>query len=225
MEREFLERQLAEGRSLEYIGALVGKDPSTVGYWLKKHGLVAVHRDKHLGRGGFTRSVLESQISDGATVRQMAVNLEVSESTIRYWLGRYGLKTLAANRRREGLEAHHAERELAKLTCKHHGFTDHWLEGRGSYRCLRCRSDAVARRRRNVKAILVEEAGGGCVRCGYDRCCGALHFHHLDPKSKSFTLSNRGWTRSIAAAREEVAKCILLCSNCHAEVEAGLISV
>ena len=40
MEREFLERQLAEGRSLEYIGALVGKDPSTVGYWLKKHGLV-----------------------------------------------------------------------------------------------------------------------------------------------------------------------------------------
>jgi ferredoxin len=31
----------------------------------------------------------------------------------------------------------------------------------------------------------------------------------------------RGITRAIDAVRAEVEKCVLLCSNCHAEVEAG----
>jgi hypothetical protein len=57
--------------------------------------------------------------------------------------------------------------------------------------------------------------------CGYDRCAGALHFHHLDPAEKSFHLSMQGVARSLARAREEMAKCVLLCANCHAEVEAG----
>lgn len=32
-------------------------------------------------------------------------------------------------------------------------------------------------------------------------------------------------TRSIERAREEAAKCVLLCANCHAEVEAGVRSL
>ena len=31
----------------------------------------------------------------------------------------------------------------------------------------------------------------------------------------------RGLTRSIAALRQEAAKCVLLCANCHAKVEWG----
>ena len=37
---------------------------------------------------------------------------------------------------------------------QHHGETDFWLNGRGYYRCKRCRSAAVARRRRKVKESL-----------------------------------------------------------------------
>jgi ribosomal protein L30E len=33
----------------------------------------------------------------------------------------------------------------------------------------------------------------------------------------------QGAARSIAAARAEMAKCVLLCANCHAEVEQGLV--
>jgi hypothetical protein len=73
-----------------------------------------------------------------------------------------------------------------------------------------------------VKAILVEEAGGRCGLCGYDRCVGALAFHHLDPETKTFGLAEGGLARSLAQARAEAAKCILLCANCHAEVGAGL---
>jgi hypothetical protein len=68
----------------------------------------------------------------------------------------------------------------------------------------------------------VAEAGGQCARCGYDACIAALHFHHLDPATKDFALSNDGVTRSIERARQEAAKCVLLCANCHAEVEAGM---
>jgi len=70
--------------------------------------------------------------------------------------------------------------------------------------------------------MLLAEAGGACRLCGYDRSPAALEFHHLDRATKSFGLGFRGVTRSIAALRSEAAKCILLCSNCHAEVEAGV---
>jgi len=63
------------------------------------------------------------------------------------------------------------------------------------------------------------------VVCGYDRCIGALAFHHLDPRLKSFGMAAGGLARSLSKSREEVAKCVLLCSNCHAEVEAGLVSL
>lgn len=75
--------------------------------------------------------------------------------------------------------------------------------------------------RRNTKRKLVAEAGGACRECGYGACAAALQFHHLDPQAKAFALSDKGVARSMAALRAEAAKCILLCANCHAEVEAG----
>jgi hypothetical protein len=32
-------------------------------------------------------------------------------------------------------------------------------------------------------------------------------------------------TRALDAARAEARKCVLLCSNCHAEVEAGAVQL
>lgn len=66
------------------------------------------------------------------------------------------------------------------------------------------------------------EAGGACRQCGYDRSAAALHFHHLDPSTKAFSIAAAGMTRSLERARAESAKCVLLCANCHAEVEAGV---
>ncbi len=91
----------------------------------------------------------------------------------------------------------------------------------GGWRCLKCRSEAVSRRRRRVKEILVADAGGACAPCGYSRTLAALEFHHVDPAAKRFAVAARGVTRSLAEARQEAQKCVLLCSNCHAEVEAG----
>ena len=87
----------------------------------------------------------------------------------------------------------------------------------------RCIGEAVTRRKQKVKRILVEEAGGACTVRGYNRCIINLVFHHVDPERKSFGLS-AATSKSLATLREEMAKCLLVCANCHGEIEAGLIS-
>lgn len=67
-----------------------------------------------------------------------------------------------------------------------------------------------------------EYKGGKCELCGYDRCQDALDFHHKDPKKKSFGISVRGLTRSWAAIKSEIEKCVLICANCHREIHAGI---
>jgi hypothetical protein len=41
--------------------------------------------------------------------------------------------------------------------------------------------------------MLVEESGGCCAVCGYDRCIINLHFHHVDPKKKVVSDDHGDW--------------------------------
>ena len=219
MERARLEDWIAEGRSVEEIARLVGRHPSTVSYWLEKYGLRSAHADKHAARGGIPRDQLEALVARDLTVRQIAEELGHSATNVRYWLGRHGLQTTTVARRQSRIAAA-AAREIA--WCQIHGEVPHFLRTDGSPRCARCSSDGVTRWRRRAKKTLVEEAGGRCVCCGYDRCLAALQFHHRDPTTKRFTLANGGRVLSIDALRAEAAKCALVCSNCHVEIEMGI---
>jgi hypothetical protein len=108
--------------------------------------------------------------------------------------------------------------------CKHHGKTP-WYHVKGSkniYKCRKCASDRVTKTRKKRRKLLVEEAGGKCRICGYDSYIGALQFHHVDPSEKEFGLSGYGQTYSLDRMRKEASKCVLLCANCHAEVEHGM---
>jgi transposase-like protein len=222
MERRFLEDRLAKSMSLEAIGREVGKHPSTVGYWLKKHDLDACGAKKYAGRGGLPKDDLKKLVEAGATVAEMAESLDRNPSTIRYWLRRYGLEVAnPRGRRRQRSDG----ARFATFECERHGMTEFVLEGRGYYRCKRCRAAGVAKRRRVVKRKLIEDAGGSCRLCGYRRWPGALQFHHVDPTSKEFHIAHRGYSRSLARSRAEVEKCVLLCANCHAEVEGGFATL
>lgn len=110
--------------------------------------------------------------------------------------------------------------------CKKHGCSEHVYEGAARHlRCMRCRADSVAKHRRNRKAKLVELFGGACKACGYDKHQGCLDFHHLDRKTKQFTISSRGICRSWEASVNEAKKCVLLCCRCHKEVELGILEI
>jgi transposase len=220
VEKEFLEECLAKGMSLEAIGESVGKHESTVSYWLKKHGLGAAQAEKHAAKGAPSKEELERLLRLGMSLREIAKVMDRSLATIRYWVRKYELRALP---HRHDLPDD-GGRE-ATLVCRKHGMTQFVLEGRGYYRCKRCRLERVGRRRRTIKGKLVAEAGGKCVVCGYRRCKRALQFHHLDPRTKEFHLGHGGITRSLARSRAEASKCVLLCANCHAEVEAGMTAV
>lgn len=222
MDKRFLEDCLAKGMSLPDIGQLADKEPSTVGYWVKKHRLIANGSAKYKPRGGIVEEVLEIMLEDGLTLAEMAEQLDRSISTVRYWLNTYGLEASGGGRRRRRMAD---GPKFATFECKLHGSTEFVLENRGYYRCMKCRSANVIDWRRRKKQTLVHEAGGKCKLCGYDRCMAALEFHHLDPARKLFPLSMRGCTRSIQTLRAEAAKCVLLCANCHAEVENGFAKV
>lgn len=62
----------------------------------------------------------------------------------------------------------------------------------------------------------------GCLVCG-ERVAVCLDFHHLDPSKKEFTLSKA--LRSNKKLADEIAKCVVLCANCHRKLHAGLISL
>lgn len=71
--------------------------------------------------------------------------------------------------------------------------------------------------RRKYKLRAIELKGGKCSICGYNRCPAALQFHHIVGKKDSNInemMRSFGWPR----IELELAKCILVCSNCHAEI-------
>src|SRR3954451_23354278 len=160
------------------------------------------------------RDVLVGLVEEGLSISAIAARLGTGSPAVRTALRRHGLQTLQGAKRLQSAASARRGDALADLPCRPHGVTPHVLEGRGRYRCLRCRSEQVARHRRRIKETLVAEAGGRCVLCGYDRCRAALQFHHVDPASKAFHLSHEGATRSIEAARAEAGKCVLLCATC-----------
>jgi transposase len=228
MDHPSLKRFLDEGLSLAEIGRRVGRHEATVSYWVKKHGLEAANHEKHEAKGGLTREELSQLVDAGKSIAEIADAVGRSKPTVRHWLARHGLKTHGALGRRERVEAARAREagiEVTMLHCKHHGETAFVLDQRGYYRCKRCRSASVSRRRRRVKELLVAEAGGACCVCGYSRNARALHFHHLDPSLKRMEINAGGGGVAIGRLREEARKCVVLCANCHAEVEAGLVSL
>jgi len=75
---------------------------------------------------------------------------------------------------------------------------------------------------RNVKHIadiLLES--GGCAMC-WETDITCLDFHHRDPSKKEMSVM-RLWAsqRSIATIDKEIAKCDILCSNCHRMLHAA----
>src|SRR5690606_24931558 len=48
----------------------------------------------------------------------------------------------------------------------------------------------------------------------------ALQFHHIDPSTKSFNISN-ATDYPLAAVKAEMDKCELICANCHFKLHAN----
>lgn len=107
------------------------------------------------------------------------------------------------------------------LSCQRRSYYKHHQKNKN-------RINANNRRFRRKKKLLSARflLFKGCCVCGYKRCDRALDFHHLDPKTKLREVSRMiSENYSLTRVKEEIRKCVVLCSNCHREVHAGLISL
>lgn len=73
-------------------------------------------------------------------------------------------------------------------------------------------------RKKRVRQVKEEV---GCEICGYDKYYGSLHFHHINPNMKNNSVSHLAQRGPWGEVLEEMRKCVILCANCHREVEDG----
>jgi hypothetical protein len=91
-------------------------------------------------------------------------------------------------------------------------------------KCKVCHNNKVLEGQRELKQKCVDYLGGKCNICGYDKYIGALDFHHVDPDEKEFSIS--GAKRLLFEnLKDELDKCILVCSNCHREIHGKIINI
>ena len=224
MDRETLAAMLAEGRSIESIARETGRAASTVAYWVNKHGLTLAARARHAARGG-----IERERARGARRgRPLDPRRSASRCGVSAHDGAALAPAIRARRRRalaarrDGAGARRRRRDASRRSAPSTVGRRSCGVGADGYTAARCCntkrvSDGAARqgdpRRRGGRRA--------ASLCGYDAYVGALQFHHVDPATKSFDVSRQGVTRSLERARAEARKCVLLCANCHAKVEAG----
>jgi len=74
----------------------------------------------------------------------------------------------------------------------------------------------VARRRKEIKKWLNDYRSNlNCSKCNEDHPA-TLDFHHKNPKEKEFQVTHLAhYGYSIDRIKKEIAKCMVLCSNCH----------
>ncbi len=103
-----------------------------------------------------------------------------------------------------------------------------------SYHCKKCRSEYYSfYRKKNIETIRPREKNAVAEKRYYIQslktkclCCDenfgpCLEFHHKDSSKKEFELS-KGIKKSMEDIDREIAKCIVLCSNCHKKYHAGV---
>ncbi len=167
---------------------------------------------------------------DGYSQREIARNMNISQTTVRYWLSKLGIKkfeikTIHRSRVLDGdverfctkckllkkpdeFYVQNYQRSIRKVRC-------------GSW-CKGCMTAQVIERQRRYKQLALDYKGGKCTNCGFDKYQGALEFHHLDPSKKDFEMSNFSRHPLNEEAIKELDKCILLCANCHRMKHAGM---
>lgn len=101
-----------------------------------------------------------------------------------------------------------------KLEKQDNEFYSKGKEARTSSMCKSCFNAYCITRWKNRKILIVEQFGNCCHDCGQSYHPNVYDFHHLDPATKEMT-----WTKmrlmSESKMQAELAKCVMLCSNCH----------
>ena len=161
-------RAIGAGASIEAIAREAGRDPSTVSYWARKHGLTSAHAPRHAARGGIERELLAEVVACELSVRDMAEVFDRSPTTIRHWLRRHRLSSGPTQRRAAVAAADAAGRRELQLRCQHHGMT-RYVRRVDGFRCARCEAAHVVGVAPEDQARARRGGRRGAARCAATR--------------------------------------------------------
>lgn len=165
---------------------------------------------------------LKQLVEEGKSSRKIAEYFGCSQSSVRWHLGKTGLKTNPKYERKGLLKTDTHKTCTDCKTLKPLG--DFYLNSTGRLHtyCKVCITKKTVCRQRVFKTKCVEYKGGKCEKCGYCKNNSALEFHHTDPTSKDFNIANARHTTFGEKVKAELDKCLLVCSNCHREIHDEL---
>lgn len=93
--------------------------------------------------------------------------------------------------------------------------------GKTDNKCKQCHNSIMKVKRHNHKKLCLDYKKTHCCSiCGYNRNIAALEFHHVNPDEKEFQIKSRCAKQVSKAIKQELDKCIVVCSNCHAEIHS-----
>jgi len=165
------------------------------------------------------KELLEKLINENLSTRQIGTKIGKSQSSIKHWLKKYGLKT-NFNLYHKTEYGSHKWCTKCQKDCPIDHFYNSKSKPNGYAYCKSCLNNLTVEKQRKLKRRCIEYKGGECVVCGYNKYEGAMDFHHVNPEEKDFTIS-RHKNKSFEKIKKELDKCILLCNRCHQEVEGG----
>jgi 5-methylcytosine-specific restriction endonuclease McrA len=161
-------------------------------------------------------------ISKRLTQGQIAEKLGCSEGKVKYYLQKYDLI-----KRDVAPSTDETPKTCSKCNTEKPG-TEFYMRGFVGKKttdsiCKDCYKGKALSRKRTNKASCVKMKGGCCQACGFDKYDGALEFHHIDPSTKEDKIGRMTKSTHSPELLAELAKCVLVCSNCHKMIHAGII--
>jgi 5-methylcytosine-specific restriction endonuclease McrA len=189
------------------------------------------------------KELIEQYIANGISSYKIAELENKSQTSVRYWLDKYELKTktalsraLFSNGERKDLYSTKEFKVCTKCNIEKPIGLFYRVKKKTSYiphsYCIECSKKGFKERdnkkRMRIKTDAIGYKGGCCQICKYSKCISALEFHHIDPSTKKFSISQlvmKDKSVTLEEIKSELDKCALLCANCHREVHAGLIKL
>lgn len=154
--------------------------------------------------------------------REIAKRMGVSEGSVKYFITKYELKRKEENITTDTSLKVCPQCGVEKMRLQFYMRSSRGVKRQGSW-CKECVAKKSLNRNRIYKASYVKMKGGCCQACGFNRYDGALEFHHADPTTKDETIARMTRNPSSPKLLAELEKCVLVCSNCHKMIHAGII--
>jgi predicted transcriptional regulator len=226
IEKIILEKLISEGNTLKQISKNLGISRYKTRIQLKLYNLKTIYWKPS---NPPLKEKMEELIEKNFSSYRIAEEMGYSQTNIRYWLEKYGLKThplwyiIRKEKSQEILSGYKTcPKCKIKMELNKENF---YFKKNGSfhYWCKKCNDIESLKKQRQMKINSVNYKGGKCCICGYNKYVGSMDFHHIDPSKKDFSISQLR-TYSWEKIKLELDKCMLVCKNCHGEIHSRVVA-